>query len=137
MTRANEEGGVVLFDGVCNLCNGLVNFLIARDPEGHLRFASLQSEAGRALVRAAGRDPDDLDTMLFVEGDALHARSEAVVRILPHLRAPWRWMAWTRHVPLAVRDPLYRFVAARRYRWFGRTNQCRLPTPELAARFLD
>lgn len=137
MTRANDERGVVLFDGVCNLCNGLVNFLINRDQEGRLRFASLQSEAGRELVAGAGRDPDDIDTMIFIEGDALHERSEAVVRLLPHLRAPWRWLAWTRFVPRALRDPLYRFVAARRYRWFGRTDQCRLPTPDLAARFLD
>jgi predicted DCC family thiol-disulfide oxidoreductase YuxK len=127
---------IVLFDGVCNLCNGTVRFLIERDPGARLRFASLQSEFGRALQARYGLDPDALDTFVMVDGAGVHVRSDAMLRLLAGLSAPWRWLAWMRLLPRPLRDALYGVVARNRYRWFGRRDDCLVPTPELRARFL-
>jgi predicted DCC family thiol-disulfide oxidoreductase YuxK len=131
---------VVLFDGVCNLCNGAVNFLIDRDPSARLRFASLQSAAARRVLAEAGwrGDTTALDSMLLVDGGRVYERSSAVLRSLRYVSAPWRAVAaveWL--LPRPLRDGVYRWVAARRYTWFGRTEQCRVPTPALRARFLE
>ena len=137
-TSAELNGPVVLVDGVCNLCNGWVNFLVDRDPRRVLRFASLQSGAARRLLAAAGwpGDPAALDGVLLVEGSIVFERSTAVLRTLGHLRGRWGWLAALERVPVGVRDTLYRWIAARRYAWFGRTEACRIPTPELRDRFL-
>lgn len=130
-----ESRPVVLFDGVCNLCNGAVNFLIDRDPAGHLRFAALQSEAGTALM-ARHQRPEALDTFILIEGDRLSDRSSAALRVVRYL--PWYWQPlrvfWL--VPKPLRDAIYRWVARNRYRWFGKQEACRMPTPALKARFL-
>jgi predicted DCC family thiol-disulfide oxidoreductase YuxK len=127
---------IVLFDGVCNLCNGTVRFLIERDPRARLRFASLQSGFGRALQERHGLDPDALDTFVVVDGEGVHLRSDAILRLLAGLPAPWRGLAWLRLLPRPLRDALYGVVVRNRYRWFGRRDECLLPTPELRARFL-
>jgi predicted DCC family thiol-disulfide oxidoreductase YuxK len=142
---------VVLFDGVCNLCNGWVNFLIDRDPRATLRFAALQSRAAGALLASAGAAapwtgpgaaPPAVPaaappaTMLLVEGGRVYDRSTAVLRIVQHLGAPWSLLAAFLWFPRPWRDGIYAFVAARRYRWFGKSESCRIPTPELRARFL-
>ncbi|MCL2449268.1 MAG: thiol-disulfide oxidoreductase DCC family protein [Polyangiaceae bacterium] len=131
-------GPVVLFDGVCNLCNGWVNFVIDRDPRGTLRFASLQSEAGARLLESVGatRDPLSLDTIVLVDGGRVYERSTAVLRVVRHLRWPWSWAVALLVVPRPIRDSVYRWVASHRYSWFGRSEVCRVPTPELRARFL-
>jgi predicted DCC family thiol-disulfide oxidoreductase YuxK len=130
---------VVLFDGVCNLCDAAVTFLIDRDPEGRLRFASLQSAAGRRVLAEAGMRPEEGDprSIVFVEKGRPYAQSTALLRIVRHLRAPWPLLAVLAVLPRPVRDALYRFGAARRYRWFGRMEACRVPTPELRERFLE
>lgn len=134
------EHPVVLFDGVCNLCNATVNFLIDRDPHGTLRFAALQSVAGRKVLEGAGQ-PAPLDgdptTIVLVEGGRVYERSSAVLRIVRHLRRGWPLLAAFVIVPPVLRDALYRWGASRRYRWFGRSESCRVPTPELRARFLE
>lgn len=126
---------IVLFDGVCNLCNGAVNFLIDRDPEAHLRFAALQSEAGLALLADTGLK-DNLDTFVLVEGARVSERSTAALRVLRYL--PWYWQPlrafWL--VPRPLRDAVYRWVARNRYRWFGKKEACRMPTAALKSRFL-
>ena len=127
---------VVLFDGVCNLCNGVVNFLIDRDPDASLRFASLQSEAGRALLAEAGLPQDYRESFVLIAKGTAFVRSDAALGIAHRMASPWSWLSVLRHVPRPVRDALYRFIARRRYPWFGRTDACRLPTPELRARFL-
>ena len=127
---------VVLFDGVCTLCNGVVNFLIDRDPAANLRFASLQSEAGRALLAKAGLPQDYRDSfVLIAEGIAL-VHSDAALGIARRMAPPWSWLYPLRLVPRPIRDAVYRLIARHRYHWFGQTNACRLPTPELRARFL-
>jgi len=133
------DAPVVLFDGYCNLCDGTVRFLLAQDRDAVLRFAPLQSEAAHALLASATHRPDPLpDSVLLVDQNGVHARSEAALRIAAHLRAPWPQLAAVaRLVPRALRDRVYDLIAARRVRWFGRREQCRLPTPQEAARFLD
>jgi predicted DCC family thiol-disulfide oxidoreductase YuxK len=130
---------VVLFDGVCNLCNGAVQFIIDRDPSGRFTFASLQSDRGRAILREHGVPPTegDPDTVFLLEDGRLFERSTAALRIARHLAMPWRLLAVFVVMPSAPRDLVYRFIARNRYRWFGRTEQCRIPTPELRARMLD
>ncbi len=127
---------VILFDGVCNLCNGYVNFVIDRDPESVFKFGSLQSEAGRAYLRKFGMPEDEIKTIVLVDGDRFFVRSSAVVRIAKHLPFPWK-IAWLGViVPAPLRDVFYDLVAKNRYRWFGQSDQCRVPTPELRERFI-
>jgi predicted DCC family thiol-disulfide oxidoreductase YuxK len=136
MTEAT--GPILLYDGVCNLCNGFVRFVLARDPAARFRFAAIQSEPGRRLLTERGLDPDALDTVVLLdERGRARTRSDAVLAVLARLRAPWPLAAAFRVVPAFVRDPVYRAIARARYRWFGRTDSCPAPTPELRGRFLD
>lgn len=129
---------VVLFDGVCNLCNGFVNWVIDRDPGAECLFLPLQSQAGRAIVMATGRDPDELETIVVLESGRAFIRSDAALRVGRRLGSPWSGLArFGRVVPRLLRDLVYRLVARWRYRLFGRQEACRLPTPELSAHFLD
>jgi len=132
---------VVLFDGVCNLCNRTVQFIIRRDPHARFRFASLQSAAGAAIVRqATGRalpSADPPESILLVERDRLYERSTAVLHVLRKLRFPWPVAYALVIVPRAMRDSVYDLIARRRYRWFGRQDVCMVPTPDLRARFVD
>lgn len=130
----------ILFDGVCNLCNGFVQFVIRHDPAGRFRFAALQSEAGRALLAAHGVDPAAVsaepESVLLLSAGRLYSHSSAVLRIAQGLGGAWRLAGAGWALPRAWRDAAYRFVARHRYRWFGRQESCMLPTPELKARFL-
>ena len=130
------EDPVLLFDGVCNLCNGLVRFLIRRDPAGRIRYASLQSEAGQALLARAGL-PEDPDTVVLVEGDRAYTKSAAVVRVAELLGWPYRLLRVARLLPRRLRDAGYDVVAANRYDWFGRRERCMVPDDDVRARFLD
>jgi predicted DCC family thiol-disulfide oxidoreductase YuxK len=132
-----REHPIVLFDGVCHLCAGVVRFAIARDPEARFRFAPLQSPLGRALLVRHGYDPEAIDAVVLVDGDGAHDRSTAALRLLAGLRTPWRRLAgpllW---LPRRLRDAGYDWIARHRYRWFGRSEDCLVPTPEVRARFL-
>lgn len=128
---------VVMFDGVCSLCNGFVDFVMRHDPRGRFAFASLQSEPARTHLEAHGRKADALlDTVVLADRDGLHERSTAALRVLRGLRAPWPLLYGLVVVPRPVRDAVYGYVAAHRYRWFGKREACRLPTPEERARFV-
>jgi len=130
---------VVLFDGVCNLCSASVQFIIDRDPGSVFRFASLQSETGRQLLAELGcsAPEGDPESVLLIEEGQLYSRSDAALRIARRLHGPARLAAVFRLLPHGLRDGAYRFVARNRYRWFGKAESCRLPTPDLRARFLD
>ena len=128
---------VVLFDGVCNLCVGWVQFLIRRDPEGRFRFASLQSSAGERLLETHEVDGDRLDSVVVVEDGEWYVKSDAVLRAAAHLGGWYRLAAPLRFVPRRLRHAVYDFVAARRYGWFGKKDQCMVPTPDIEARFLE
>ncbi len=126
----------ILFDGVCTLCNGFVQFVIARDPSARFRFASLQSPAAAALLRESGVTAPLPDSIVLVEGRRVFVRSSAALRILRGLRFPWVLAYGFIAVPRFVRDPVYDVIAAHRYRWFGKRETCMVPTPELKRRFL-
>ena len=133
---AADPNPILLFDGVCNLCNGAVRFAIARDPRARLRFAPLQSDAGRALLLRHDLPPDALETVVLVDGEGVHTRSTAMLRLLRELGPPWSWLWPLVAIPRPLRDALYGWVARNRYRWFGRRAECMIPTPEQRARFL-
>ncbi len=130
---------VILFDGVCNLCNGWVRWVVARDPRGVFRFASLQSQAARDVLRHAGSDAaaPRPDSIVLVDEQGLHVESDAVLRVLSRLGPPYSLLVAARLVPRIVRDVVYRTVARNRYHWFGRRETCMLPSPGMASRFLD
>ena len=127
---------VVVFDAICLLCSANARFILKHDRRRHFRLASMQSEAGTALYRRFGIDPADPETLILVAGDRALRDSDAVLAIWSGLGWPWRAAAIARIVPAALRDPLYRWVARNRYRWFGRRETCWVPGPELADRFL-
>ena len=128
----------MLFDGVCNLCNAAVQFVLRRDRKARFRFAALQSPAGRRLLAEHGLPiPDEPDTMVLIEGDRVLVRSSAALGATKYLRFPWPLARVGFVVPRLLRDAIYRLVARNRYRWFGKTEQCRIPTPDLRARFLE
>jgi predicted DCC family thiol-disulfide oxidoreductase YuxK len=129
---------VILFDGVCNLCNGFVQFVIARDPVGRFRFAALQSDAARRLLGqpdAAGSA--SAASVVLVEGDRVFRQSTAALRIARGLGLPWRLAYGFIAVPRPLRDWMYDVVARHRYHYFGRRDVCMAPTPDVRARFLD
>jgi predicted DCC family thiol-disulfide oxidoreductase YuxK len=133
---------IVLYDGVCALCNGVVQFLLPRDPEGRFRFAALQSRCARDLLARHAREPDVLDTMYVVRdpgeaGEALLAGPDAVLHIARTLGGAWRLLGIFGLLPSGVRNRLYDALARRRYRLFGRHDACVLPRPEWRARFID
>jgi predicted DCC family thiol-disulfide oxidoreductase YuxK len=132
-----QDGPILLFDGVCNSCNGTVNFVIAHDRAGLFRFASLQSDAGRALLAAHGLGQLPLSTMVLIDGDEAHLDSEGVLRTAKRLGGPFALLVPFLLVPRPLRDFAYRAFARNRYRLFGRSEVCLVPTPELRRRFLD
>ncbi|HSG38082.1 MAG TPA: thiol-disulfide oxidoreductase DCC family protein [Thermoanaerobaculia bacterium] len=127
---------IVLFDGVCNLCSGSVQFILQRDPAGKFRFASLQSDHGQRLLTERGIDPKALDSVVVIDGGRLYRESDAALRIARDLKGAWKVLTVFRVIPRPLRDWAYRLIARNRYRWFGKAETCWLPTPELRGRFL-
>ncbi|MGC3945606.1 MAG: thiol-disulfide oxidoreductase DCC family protein [Chryseolinea sp.] len=127
---------VVLFDGVCNLCNGFVQFLIRRDPKGIFKFASLQSDYGRQQLIHHHLDPDALHSVIVIDKGKLYDRSDAVFRIVGLLPGLWPLLGVFRIFPRFITDGLYNWMAGARYRWFGRRDSCMVPDPALKSRFL-
>lgn len=130
----------ILFDGVCNLCNGFINFIIDRDPNGTLQFGSLQSQKVRNFLEKRAdveTDPDALDSIVLVERGRVFTHSTAALRIFSYLGLPWKLLYGLIVVPRPVRDWFYNRVASNRYDWFGKRSRCRVPTPELEDRFIE
>ena len=133
---AHDDDAIIVFDGVCVLCNGWVRFLLRHDRNGRYRFAAMQSEPGRALLAAYGLDPNDPSSLLLVEGGRAYADTDAIRRVLAGLGGAWRIAQLIVLIPRALRDPLYRHAARNRYRWFGRRDACPLPSADDRERFL-
>lgn len=132
--QAGESGPVIVFDGICVLCNGWVRFLLERD-RGRYRFASMQSAAGRDLLTGHGLDPEDPASFLLVEQGQAWTDSEAIQRVLTSLGGAWKLAGVIGWIPSVLRDRLYRLLARNRYRWFG-TTACTVPTQAQRDRFL-
>jgi predicted DCC family thiol-disulfide oxidoreductase YuxK len=138
-----SERAIILFDGVCNLCNGFVNFVMDRDPDEVFRFAALQSQAAKTRLQVHGVTFDSdaqntlLQSVILIENDQVYRRSTAALRIARHLAPPWPLLYGLIAVPAPIRDAIYDWIAAHRYAWFGQRDQCRVPTPDVRDRFLD
>ena len=129
------SGPIIVFDGVCVLCNGWIRFLLERDG-GRYRFAAMQTPAGRALLVAHGLDADDPASFLLVDEGQAWTDSDAIRRVLVGLGGPWKSAVLLVLIPRFLRDPLYRLIARNRYRWFG-TTSCTVPDEAQRARFLE
>ena len=128
---------IILFDGVCNLCNGAINFVIDKDKNNNFHFASLQSEFGQALLAHFGRDTADFDSMIVYENGKIRTKSTAALRIAAGLSGGWKFFSVFKIVPTFIRNAVYNLIARNRYKWFGQKNECRIPTPELKAKFVE
>ncbi|HEX8371323.1 MAG TPA: thiol-disulfide oxidoreductase DCC family protein [Chthoniobacterales bacterium] len=130
------ERPVILFDGVCNLCDGFVQFVIRHDTSAQFRFASLQSEAGAEILKKHQLPANQLSTVVLSVGDGFYMKSDAALHILRRLSGAWRLAGLFLVLPRFIRDSAYDLVAKNRYRLFGEKDACMLPTPELRERFL-
>jgi len=134
--KAEIPEPVLLFDGVCNLCNGSVQWILQHDRRGIFRFASLQSDTGQTLLKHFQLAVDQFDTVVLIDGAQMFTRSDAALEIVRRLNPPWSWLWIFRIIPRPLRNAVYDWVARNRYRWFGRQEQCMLPRPEWKNRFL-
>jgi len=146
MSQNHKSEAVVLFDGVCNLCNASINFIIDNDSKGYFKFASLQSTEAEAYLEKCAlagsrgevqKGPDYLSSVVLYENGRCYRESTAVLRIAKKLRRGWPLLYGLMLIPEPVRNVIYHWVARNRYRWFGKQDACRLPSPELRTRFLD
>jgi predicted DCC family thiol-disulfide oxidoreductase YuxK len=135
--RALGDEPVVLFDGVCNLCNGSVVFIIKRDAKSKLKFASLQSGFGVEQMERFNLPPSSLNSVLLVKGDRLFQKSNAALEIASMLDGLWPILYVFKIVPRFIRDFIYDWIASNRYRWFGKKETCMIPTPDMRARFIN
>ena len=136
MNDSKSQHPVILFDGVCNFCNGSVNFIIQQDKKKVFRFAALQSEAGQRLLKEHNLPTKEFESFVLIDNGKVYQKSSAGLKVYGKL--PWHWK-WTQAfwlVPKAIRDGVYDLVARNRYKWFGKKEACMVPTPERRSRFL-
>ncbi|MCH7949164.1 MAG: thiol-disulfide oxidoreductase DCC family protein [Candidatus Dadabacteria bacterium] len=137
MSTSEVQNPVILFDGVCNLCNGSILFILNRDPSGIFRFAPLQSETGKNLLSKFDLPNDKLDSIILVENNEYYLRSTAALKILQRLGALWKIVYVFMLVPRPVRDYIYDIVARNRYKWYGKRAECMIPSSDIESRFLE
>ncbi|MFC5283586.1 thiol-disulfide oxidoreductase DCC family protein [Pedobacter alpinus] len=130
-----EQHGIILFDGVCNLCDGFVQRIIAADTKDYFRFASLQSDVAKDLLK---NHPNlqDFKSIVYIENEKVYTKSSAAIKISSHLGFTWKILQMGYILPAFLRDGIYNIIAKNRYKWFGKKDQCMVPTPELRAKFL-
>ena len=130
------DNPVILFDGVCNFCNGAINFVLKQDKKEIFRFAPLQSEAGKKLLQQYNLSTKEFDSFVLIDNGKVYKKSAASLRVMNKL--PWYWkeaqILWI--VPGFIRNAIYDFIATNRYKWFGKKEQCMIPTPEMRSRFV-
>jgi len=132
------EKKIVLFDGVCNLCNQSVLWIVKRDKKGVYLFAALQSDTGKTLVKERNIDTTAVDSIILIEpGIAYYTRSTAALKIGTSMGGGWKLLYVLTLIPRELRDIVYDYIAKNRYRWYGKKDACMVPTPELRSRFLD
>lgn len=128
---------IILFDGVCNLCNGFVQFIIKRDPNAKFNFASIQSERGQSLLKKMGLPTNDFDSFVYIKGDNYFLKSSAGLNVLKDLGRLWQLFYVFIVIPKFIRDFFYSIIAKTRYKIFGKRDFCMIPTPEIKQRFLE
>ncbi len=132
----NDEN-ILLFDGVCNLCNGVVQFIIKRDPKAKIKFAALQSEPAQALLKRFNLPVKDFESFVFIHNDKYYQKSEAALNVAKEMGGVWKLFYGFIILPKFFRDFIYELISNSRYKIFGRTDSCMIPTPELRSRFLE
>jgi predicted DCC family thiol-disulfide oxidoreductase YuxK len=128
---------IILFDGVCNFCNGSVNFIIERDRTNYFKFAPLQTEIAQTLLEKYNIDKAKTDSVILIEGDAAYTHSTAALRIARKLGGAFSWFYGFIIVPKPIRDFFYKLFAKYRYKLFGKKDACRMPTPEIKEKFIS
>jgi len=128
---------ILLFDGVCNLCNNSINFVIDRDPKTNFKFAALQSDFGQKKLKELNLDPNDFDSIVLLSNNQVYVKSTAALKVAKKLTGLWPMLYGFIIVPAFIRHAVYNLVAKHRYRIWGKTDQCRIPTPELRHRFIE
>lgn len=131
-----EKFKIILFDGVCNLCNSSVNFIIDKDVSNVFKFASLQSETGTKLIKNYNLTAENIDSVILIDNDRAYIKSDAALMIAAQLGGVYKILSFMRIIPKFIRDFFYDIIARNRYRWFGKKDVCRIPTPELKSKFL-
>lgn len=133
----NENNKIILFDGVCNLCNSSVQYVIKRDKSNTYRFAALQSEIGKKLAEQRGIDTSQIDSIILIEpGVAYYTKSTAALKIAQSFGGVWQLTSVFERIPEKIRDWVYDYIAKNRYKWYGKKDACMIPTPELKSKFL-
>lgn len=127
---------IVLFDGICNFCNSSVNLIIDKDKDNKFKFAALQSDAGIELQKKFGLNPDNLKTFILIEDNKYYTKTTAALRVARDLKFPWNLSYIFIIIPPFIRNIAYNIIARYRYKWFGKRDACRIPTPEESAKFL-
>ena len=133
----SKETNIVLFDGVCNLCNSTVQFIIRYDPKAKFKFASIQSGRGQLLMERHGLPIENTDSLIFISDKRVYIKSTAVLMILQGLSGGWKLLFGLIIIPGFLRDRIYDFIAKRRYRYFGKSESCIIPAPEYQERFIE
>ena len=128
-----EGRHIILFDGVCNLCNRSVQFIIKKDKKGIFKFASLQSTVGKELLKEFELPEDSFQSFIYIKND--FSRSDAALEIAKMLNGVWQFVYFFKIVPKFFRDPIYNLIARNRYKWFGKKDECRVPTSKMKERF--
>lgn len=128
---------VLLFDGICNLCNASVQWVILRDKKGVFKFAAIQSEAGQTLLKQFGLHNQPIESVILIKDERIYTKSDAALMASSLLGWPWSALRIFQIVPLDFRNAVYDWIAKNRYRWFGKQEQCMLPKPEWKNRFLS
>lgn len=128
---------IILFDGVCNFCNSAVNFVIKRDKKNLIQFAPLQSETAHVLLIKYEMKTQEVKSFIFIENGKAYMQSTAALKVCRHLSGAWPALYSLIIIPSFIRDGIYNWIAKNRYKWFGRKNECMIPTPELQAKFLN
>lgn len=135
--KVEENNPILLFDGVCNLCAGSVQFIIKRDPKARIRFASLQSEQGKRLLQAYDLPANHLKSLVLIENGQAYTRSAGALRAARFLNGAWPLLYGFIILPAFIRNAVYDWVGKNRYKWFGEKTECWIPTPALKNRFLN
>lgn len=133
----NLPNHIILFDGVCNLCNSSVNFVIRHDKRNIFHFASLQWNVAKDLLEESYPEGDDFQTILYYENGKIFDKSTAVLRIARQFGFPWKFAYGFIIIPRFIRDAVYMIISRNRYKWFGKRDKCMIPSPELKNKFLS
>ena len=137
MEAKETDAPIMLFDGVCNLCSGIVQFILKQERDTSIQFASLQSEKGTSLLSRYNIDPHVTDSIVYIQNGKAYVKSAAAFKIATHLKMPWRIVGWFRFIPAWLSDTIYDLIARNRYRLFGKKDECWLPHPKWKERFIQ